>query len=378
MTNKKLIYILIFIFAAVLTGKFLLERNNTGENSRSERNFSLGPNSRNAQNVQQNLKNKYCIATHLDYDNLTPDDREEQMDLLEESGAGWTRFDFEALHFIDENGRPDFSHFDPIIEGLKEREIAIVAILPQWGEVKGADYKKVIDTPGKYAKYAGFLAEYLKDTGINFMIEVGNEPNDEGFWPGRNPKVYASYLIAAYDSIKNVDENIKVISGGVVMYNPIDLKNGTFSALKWLKGMYEGGVKQADLSHEGIERLHFDFYGVHMYPGKNSLSRYTKEIEAIKDFIKSKGDDAGIAITEIGWPTGEDDSRENVTDSEQAEQITGKFRELAENSALNTQVLCYYSLVDSGDSEDMEESYGLLDFDLTPKPAFYAIREITR
>src|SRR3989344_7941079 len=201
--------------------------------------------------------NPFCIATHLDDDELSEGELATQLEFLKKSGAGWIRFDFEVLRFKKADEIYDFSYFDTILQKLKSNDIGVIAILPQWGETE-RNYKRLIDSPEKYSLYVGKLAEYLKSTGMTFMIELGNEPNEEESWPEEGPEGYALYLNKAYDEIKKVDNNIKVISGGIVMWNPRSRNYESFGSETWLKGMYEAGVKSTDNYHPEENKLHFD------------------------------------------------------------------------------------------------------------------------
>ena len=301
--------------------------------------------------LPENSKDFFCISTHFDDKHLRGNELADQENNFVMSGAGSARYDFESQYYLTKkNGDIDLSYFDHTVDFLKGQNKMIIAVLPQWG-AKDSHYGDVISSPEKYGKAALMLAEYLNKKDVRFAIEVGNEPNDEGFWPDRDPEVYTKYLKEAYYAIKSVDPNIQVITGGLVMWSSKDEKNGKYNALDWVNAMYDSGL--SDLEDMLI--------GIHVYPGHTQPERQFEEILAIIELMRSHHNYSGVAITEFGFPTGSDGNPENVSEDEQAQLLSGFYKKITTDARLKEVVKygCYYDLINDGSSPRIGDNYGL-------------------
>ena len=108
--------------------------------------------------------------------------------------------------------------------------------------------RAMADNPGAVRQYADYLALLARTyPGVNDFI-VGNEPNQPRFWQpqfgagGENvsPRAYYSMLAAAYDALKAVDPEIRVVGLGLSPRGndqPNALNNVSTSPVRFLDGL---------------------------------------------------------------------------------------------------------------------------------------------
>lgn len=288
-----------------------------------------------------------CLATHLDSSFLTAEDVDKQLDLIEQAGVKWVRFDFQKRILDERSEEYDFDRINEIVDKTLAKGIDIVGTLPQWGPLEG-EYERVMSLE-EYAEHVAKTAELFR--GKIHVWEIGNEPDYPLFW--RNPDVaeYTKYLKAAYTAIKEIDPDALVISGGITPEN---------DPVQWLEDMYDNGA-------QGF----FDAFGYHPYtlPGPPTEDNFRVMIE-LNQIMIDHGDTGIIYATEIGWSTA--DNEEGVSEITQAEYIA-QLLDITKNDPKYAflALTCIYKLMDGRDDE-----FGVVGPD-GPKDAFEVIRQFT-
>jgi hypothetical protein len=221
--------------------------------------------------------------------------------------------------------------------------------------------------PADYAALMHFLA--ARWVGKVAAYEIWNEEDTSRWWAGApDPAAYTRLLQSAYTAVKSADPNAAVVLGGLAG-NDYD----------FLQGVYQAGGKG-----------YFDAVGVHTDTACNIASPYTfvrdpdgrlnpdsflgyRELHATE---LANGDDKPIWMTEMSWRTTSATCSEGafagqkaagVNEAQQAEYLDQGFHCMAEDPYV--QVALWYPLIDEG-----AVSSGLLHSDLTPKPAYAAMR----
>jgi hypothetical protein len=193
--------------------------------------------------------------------------------------------------------------------------------------------------------------------------QVWNEPNIPFFWPpGPNAAAYTRMLVAVSDAIHLADPGAQVVSAGLTtsrMGPPLP----TF-----LEDMYRAGAKG-----------HFDVLGVHPY-AENAAStlQFLRDARVI---MNSHADDSPMWATEFGWASDGDPSSHTTDEAGQAANVEAALRQMIdERTSLKLRGVVYYNWDDrdpaAPDGSSWTSHAGLLRFDASRKPAYYAYRRV--
>lgn len=263
-------------------------------------------------------------------------------ELLTESGAKWIRFvpwGVYAGGLIDR-----FQNYLQILKNLNMKTLAVISKATM--EDVGADF-----TAEDYGDYARQTATVFK--GLLDAIEVWNEPDwyeyEYGYMDG-TPEHYFDMLKAAYEGVKVVDPNIKVIGPGLMTLCEWGVPNrdgGTF-----LKTIWDLGA--AD---------YCDGVSIHTYQFWLTDEGITAG-QAVEKAYNITG--KPIYITEIGQPS----SGNAYTEETQANWMEEKFTEL--NTATIKPELAIWHLFYGDDP------FSVVYPDFREKQAYWVFKNFTK
>jgi hypothetical protein len=186
-------------------------------------------------------------------------------------------------------------------------------------------------------------------------FEVWNEPNldeDRFFIAPDEPQAYADLLKAAYPAIKQGNAQVEVLAGSLAYMN------GGFVERLYALGI--GG--------------YYDGLAVHPYNDGAPTAANWAGVQWIRGLQRAAGDDKPLWLTEFGWSTCRLGSGWCKTSDQQAAYTRAGFAALASDP--NVRGVVAYNLRDKGTNPDsMEDNFGLVRRDFTPKPAYRAVRE---
>jgi hypothetical protein len=183
-------------------------------------------------------------------------------------------------------------------------------------------------------------------------IEVWNEPNIATFWsPAADPTRYAAVLKAAYDGVRSARSKAPVLTGGLY---PANTTGGNVAAKEFLGQVYATAGAGA-----------FDGIGSHPYAHQEVyVDRMRTRLDALRAVRDQYGDSATpLWITEAGISS---DSTSGVGLDRQADVLADLYRSLQEQPDVRSFVIHRFYDVGS----DYWGQYGVLNQDLTPKPAY--------
>ena len=178
-------------------------------------------------------------------------------------------------------------------------------------------------------------------------IEIWNEPNLATFWaPAADPARYATILKEAHNAVRAARSNLPVLTGGIY---PVATANGNVKAASFLGQIYATAGASA-----------FDGIGSHPYVYKAPyVDGMRSRLDALRAVRDQNGDSTTpLWITEAGIAT---DSG-GVLPEQQAGVLTDLYHSV-EGTDVRSFVI--HRLYDVGG-----EFYGVLNADLTPKPAY--------
>jgi endo-1,4-beta-mannosidase len=209
--------------------------------------------------------------------------------------------------------------------------------------------------------------------------EIWNEPNFSAMWgPAADPARYLAVLESSYRSIKEVDPEATVITGGLgVTFT----NGGKIAPQQFLTALYVGGGKPY---FDGVAHHAYSFPAL---PSERvSWSGWSQMLEMRKIMVAQGDERKKIWITEYGAPTNgpghqATDGAENF--GRNPDHVSENYQATLVRQALTLYrtydwagPLFWYDHQDIGVSTDSNENFfGLLRADGSRKPAYEAFEE---
>jgi polysaccharide biosynthesis protein PslG len=236
---------------------------------------------------------------------------------------------------------------------------------PGWAN-GGRDRSVPPNRNAEFAWFARWAATHFR--GRVSAWEIWNEPGLKVFWKGSTRR-YVSLLRTAYRAIKAGDRNAKVVFGGV-----------SHNDDRYIAAAYRAGAKGA-----------FDVMATHPYQGMGDSPPETADkgadwwlmthVDAVHRLMARHGDGAKpIWFTEYGWSVhdnapGEPNWSRGVTAAEQASYLVRSFALIKARYPYVQRTYWYKDATRRG--EDAHQAgYGLLQADLSPRPAYTALKAL--
>jgi hypothetical protein len=206
-----------------------------------------------------------------------------------------------------------------------------------------------------FARYAVFVVQHFK--GKVHLYEVWNEWDDTagGTSPG-TPQAYVRLLKAVYPTAKAADPSALFLAGAV-----------SAGGLNWLSGMLAAGGAGF---FDGISTHTYNFskhdrtpdgWAADLLATEGVIHRYTG------------GHDLPLYVSEMGWPSY---SGPGGSSPKEAAIFIAQMFLLARTMSF-LRGIWWYDLCDDGaDTTKLGDTFGLVDVNLIPKPAFAALAAV--
>jgi hypothetical protein len=210
-----------------------------------------------------------------------------------------------------------------------------------------------------YAEYCRQAVSRYSPLGVKYY-EIWNEPNIPIFWsPEPDAADYAELLKVAYPAIKEANPDAIVLGGAT---SPAEGNDHPF--IDWLT--YFNGIKD----NGGLDYM--DAVSFHLYRFDGGPEYWlSTDIQNIRGIV---GNNRDLYVTELGYPTSQ--IWPNVDLQEQAKYFSRLL--LLARDYQQIKMITYYDLKNDGEDEnENEHNFGLLNFDLSAKPAFEAYKTVT-
>jgi len=282
---------------------------------------------------------------------------------MQSAGVGWIRLDFLWEDIEPTQGSFDFIKYDNIVKLLKEKGVNVLGILHYsagWASASG-EWNCPPKDNALFVNYASKVIQRYKNQ-VKYW-EVWNEPDSAVYWKEQDSlKTYCLLLKEVYLAAKQIDPECKILNGGIA--------NGLAS----VNHLYDNGAKD-----------YFDILNVHFFqspvnPGSiNAVTSYPKLVYKI---MQRNGDgNKKIWITEIGCPGVKKGlvvdnwwMGKNPSESRQALWLKEVYTELLKNQQVEKIFWAFFR--DTKDHWNTGVDYfGLLRWDFSKKPAFYAYQK---
>jgi hypothetical protein len=293
------------------------------------------------------------------------------LDLTVAAGIRWIRFDVAWSSIEATQGTYDWSVTDRVVDAARARGLSILGIVdttPEWARLPGAtddDFSLPADV-GAFGDFAGRAAQRYRDRISTW--EVWNEPNITPFAAPR-PSVqrYSAMLSAASRAIRSSGPpGVRIVTAGL---SPAVDKGGDIAPTTFLDELYRVGDKRD-----------WDAVGTHPYsypylPLDGGSRRFNAfaQLTRLYATMQRNGDGGKqLWITEYGAPTG-GSSEQRVSQQFQADSLWSAI--MYARRAMHFGPFFVYSLRDAGtDNSDVEDNFGILREDFSPKLAYDAVR----
>lgn len=285
------------------------------------------------------------VSTHFGHHTYI-DDVDLSIDLLKALGVKYIRDDI-RWEIINKDGYTILDHW---INRIHDSEIKILGILgfPDKNSL-GNDYR--ISNENELKKYNSYVEEIVKRYNFIESYEIWNEPNsawkkeEDFYW-------YTRMCKDTHNIVKDINSKANIIIGSA-MTPEKDTSNG-ITAQKFFTSIFNTNIynNAKDISY-------------HQYD-KSYTRKYMKNMQkSIENTINSIGGFMRTNITENGLET----KQSNCEEKERAEEIVKQS--ITENIISNMYI--YYCWRDMEEKESYL-NYGLINYNYTPKPAYYAMK----
>jgi Glycosyl hydrolase family 10 len=282
------------------------------------------------------------------------------LQLAHEANVRWVRLGVYWQTVEPQPGQLDWSRSDALVAKARQQQLNVLAVLgyATWWSNRapaGALGDPTRNPPGDDAAWLRYVTSVVQRyQGQIHTWEVWNEPDLPHFWGG-TPAEYAHLLALTYTTIKNLDPGATVVLGGLGFHD------------------FEGQLPDEFL----VSILNDPAYPAGRYFDVASIHHFGSTDQAIErlNLLRTRLTEAGIGdrpiwITETGQA-----SDPELTYAPDFAGLDGQAAwlrlMLPTLVGLGVEKVFWFQLFDSGDDD---RGLGLLDHDLTPKPAFAALR----
>jgi hypothetical protein len=291
-----------------------------------------------------------------------------ELDAIQNTGAGWVRFDFLWTAIEPNNNQWSFSRYDKVVAAVRAHGLQILGELdftPPWARSAACATTDKCP-PGNMAEWQEFVTTTVSRYKASVKHwEIWNEPNLRGFWAsGPDPAAYTALLQASYPAVKAGDPDGLVITGGLAPAGVRDADR--YPPLDFLKEMYAAGAHG-----------YFDAFGMHPYtypytPDEPASFNNFGNLGLYYDVMVANGDqDKQVWSTEAGAPTGTfvGSDRRAIPEAQQA-LTARRIYEIAAQRPWMGPVFWFCFRDYGSDPGDIEQNFGILRNDFSPKPAY--------
>lgn len=253
------------------------------------------------------------------------------------------------------------SNIDNYVNAADQRGIKIIMILNYNNPLYAQHANSGVTTDSNrtaFARYCQKVVHRYSPLGVK-VYEIWNEPNIPMFWnPTPNAAAYSLLLQTAYPAIKQIDSTATVIGCAT---SPAEGNPAPF--IQW--NTFITQVKNAG----GLNYL--DGVSFHLYRVDAAPETWlNNDMNTLKSIV---GTNKNIWLTECGYPTSS--VWPNLLQTKQAQYITRLF--LLGNNYPSLKSIVYYDLKNDGeDAANNEHNFGMMNFNLTPKPAYTAVKTL--
>lgn len=307
----------------------------------------------------------------------TEETRRQMYGLLQEAGVTWVRDSggrgprsFTSWWRVEEvQGEWSWEQADldiDLVLGYGFSYIGYLGRPPPWARLDGTEDE--YDHPRDLEQFRTYVRAVVQRYGFGaggkrqiLYWEVGNEPNNNAFYKSE-PQRYLDLLIAAYETVREVDPGARVILGGL---------GGA--------GLNEPGNQFEEYIFQNHAGDYFDIFNFHAYGSTDLVGGsygFEATITLAKDLAETYGfEDRPVWLTETG--SNSDSDGDFASDAPGEERQAADLLSRYETAmGLGIDKVFWFKQRDAG-SDNWWGTVGILRMNLEPKPAYFAFRDMT-
>ena len=326
--------------------------------------FNSFANTKSLSKVECGNNSPYGIVTHASTSLYSEDQIplfDQEYKHLYDNGLRWDRIEFNWVQIEPVEKEYEFIVHDTVVDLALKNGINPYGLICYNNPIySGSPFEVVAPTTPEniqeFAKYAGVLVDRY---GSNITYwEIWNEPDCPYFWaPNPDAKAYVELLKETYGVIKSYDQTATVIGGAVSAPN-----ENLCLDLLFIEEMFQNNGGD-----------YMDILSIHPYYHQIKDERLVREtINELKEMMIRYDVDIPIWVTEIGFSSSS--GRNGNTEGEQAALLVRAYATLL---SAGIQKVTWYCLGSGEDESDFESNFGLLNYDGSPKKAFYSYSYLT-
>lgn len=295
------------------------------------------------------LQDSYGICAHITRPQIDYPYIDSVLRIADELGCTWVRSDLDWWSISSRPGEVDYSLFDSVFSHIdKHPNIHLLPIIVSRGNYNGEDNKvQILEYYEEWETYVSSVVERYHDRcpaweGLN---ELDYQYIDNNLFDYSDGVEFQKFI---YNTVKSYDPDASVLFGSMVSINSYN----TFTGY--------GSLSYHDISN------------IHIFSEKQPEFDYSNKLMAMTDILKENGYNKNIWVTETGWST----APNYLTKEEQAYLIPRAF---ITGFSLGIDKIFLYNLRSRDDNSDIyESSFGILNADFSPKPAFYSFKNLIK
>jgi len=265
------------------------------------------------------------------------------------------------LHWdaVEVGGKFNLSYYSNLAAEVAKRNVKFIWVLDYGHKDHGGAVPLTLADQAAYAEFAKRVATVFAGNPKLIGYEIWNEPNWQMFWPNPDPVAYGRLLGLTVDAIRSVDKVSKISTGGVA-----DSDSEYLMTL-----LRTGKVSKVDA------------LALHPYR-KSGPESFAAQLSTFRQMLQAVGSNAEIWDTEWGYSAYGDIGDVSLYGDghdprAMRRQAVLTVRKVLSQIATNLPLGVVYDLVNDGNNPtDREHNFGLLNADLTEKPAYAALRAL--
>ncbi len=274
-----------------------------------------------------------------------------ELNLIAAGGFRWVRMDLFWNTVEQVQGRYEFWEYDALVAAMTQRGIRIIFILDYGNPLYDHGFAPhSTEARAAFARFAAAAARRYRGKGI--VWEIWNEPNLDYFWPPEADVArYGALLLEAAAAIRRADPTAFIVAPGTSGYDwPFWTALGEMGVFKKLDAVTVHSYGLEIPEHVGL-------YYVQLAA---LLHRYSPAWK-----LPVLSGEWGYSSVERG-----------ISEGQQAQYLA---RQWLINLAYDVNLSIWYDWRDDGvDRADIEQNFGTVHHDLSPKPAYRAAQTLLK
>lgn len=321
------------------------------------------------------------------------------LQLAKDAGMPWIRIQVRWMDLHDRSGAIYWGELDNIVSDANNQGVKLLASIvnaPSWATSNGSNGLPSREHFNDFNYFMGQMAARYK--GRVQAYEIWNEENLAHENAGRvaNASFYVDMLVGASNAIRANDSGALVLSGGPSATETnvptIAISDITFLDQMFSDPRFNGAVDIVGVHPGGASNPPDTMWPSNPGPGPNYVTSgefYFRRVETVRDLMVRKGlSNKPVWVTEFGWATRNNtpgyEFGNSISYQNQANYVIRAFQ-LAKNnySPWLTGMFVWqlnYAVTWKASGNELHEqaSYGMINGDYSPRPAYLALQAMPK